>query len=192
MRTAKILSILAGGIMVLAAGLLAVWLSVNPNDYKGRIAAAVKQSTGRDLNLGRIHLSVFPWVALERGPGSLGNPPGSGGEPFLVFAQAGVRARLIPLLRKRLEVGGQTVAVPAFAPRVGMELPKTCDPRALAELSASGEFGYDAHGIRFNTQYGQLDDTHLQADVQALVKGQLKQKLQEVLEKNGLKGLFSK
>ena len=60
MRTAKILSILAGGIRVLAAGLFAGWLSVNPNDYKAQIAAAVKQSTGRDLNLGRIHLSVIP------------------------------------------------------------------------------------------------------------------------------------
>jgi AsmA protein len=300
MRTAKILSILAGGIMVLVAGLFALWLSVNPNDYKGQIAAAVKQSTGRDLNLGRIHLSVFPWVALEFGPGSLGNPPGSGGEPFLVFDHAAVRVRLIPLLRKRLEVTGmrvtsgrvsyrdmvvenltletgalgdqgsapvsaafqanrgvpgenlsvnvrfnlsadaeyqrlrleavnvsgilerrndgppvhwewsapvieadvtgQTAAVPAFAmsyssahvtgklqaikifddlsmtgsvalaplvlhefaPRVGMELPKTRDPRALAELSASGEFRYDAQGVRLDTLHAQLDDTHLQ------------------------------
>jgi AsmA protein len=67
MRTAKILSILAGGIMVLAAGLFAVWLSVNPNDYKAQIAAAVKQSTGRDLNLGRIHLSVFPMLRCVSG-----------------------------------------------------------------------------------------------------------------------------
>jgi hypothetical protein len=29
-------------------------------------------------------------------------------------------------------------------------------------------------------------------DMEALAKGQLKQKLQDVLEKNGLKGLFSK
>src|SRR5271163_2516793 len=65
MRTVKILSILAGGIGVVAVGLFALWLSVNPNEYKGRIAAAVKQSTGRDLSLtGDIHLSVFPWVAL--------------------------------------------------------------------------------------------------------------------------------
>ena len=93
MRTAKTLSILAGGIRVLAAGLFAVWLSVNPKDYKAQIAAAVKQSTGRDLNLGRIHLSVFPWMALELGPGSLGNPPGSGGEPIPVFDHAAVRVR---------------------------------------------------------------------------------------------------
>ena len=59
MRTVKILSVLVGGIMVLAAGLIAVWLSINPNDYRGQIAAAVKQSAGRDLILGDVHLSVF-------------------------------------------------------------------------------------------------------------------------------------
>ncbi len=106
MRTVKILAGVVGGILVLlAAALLAVWLSVNPNDYKGQIAAAVKQSTGRDLVLtGDIKLSVFPWVALELGPASLGNPPGFGEEPFVAFKHASVRVRLFPLLAKRLDM----------------------------------------------------------------------------------------
>src|SRR6202047_5279226 len=96
MRTVKILAGLVAGIIVLiVAGLLAVWLLVNPNDYKGRIAAAVKESTGRELVLkGDIKLSVFPWVALELGPASLGNPPGFGEEPFLAFNHAAVRINL--------------------------------------------------------------------------------------------------
>jgi AsmA protein len=106
-RTVKILAGLAGGIIVLiVAGLLALWLLVNPNDYRGRIAAAVKESTGRDLVLkGDIKLSVFPWLALELGPATLGNPPGFGEEPFLAFNRAAVRVRLFPLLAKRLEMG---------------------------------------------------------------------------------------
>jgi AsmA protein len=102
----KILAGVVGGIIGLAVvALLAVWLLVNPNDYKGRIAAAVKESTGRDLVLtGDIKLSVFPWVALELGPASLGNPPGFGEEPFLKFNHAAVRVRLFPLLAKRLEM----------------------------------------------------------------------------------------
>src|SRR3984893_4380872 len=95
-----------GGIIVLiAVGLLAVWWLVNPNDYKGRIATAVKESTGRDLVLkGDIKLSVFPWIALQLGPASLGNPPGFGEEPFLAFNRAAVRVKLFPLLAKRLEM----------------------------------------------------------------------------------------
>jgi len=102
----KILAGVAGGIVVLiVAGLLAVWWLVNPNDYKGRIATAVKESTGRDLVLkGDIKLSVFPWIALELGPASLGNPPGFGEEPFLAFNRASVRVKLFPLLAKRLEM----------------------------------------------------------------------------------------
>jgi len=106
MRNFKVLGGLAAGIGVLVcAVLLGVWLLVNPNHYKGRIAAAVKESTGRELQLtGDIKLSVFPWIALELGPATLGNPPGFSEEPFLAFAHAAVRVRLLPLLRERLEV----------------------------------------------------------------------------------------
>jgi AsmA protein len=96
----------AGAIIVLiAVALMAVWWLVNPNDYKGRIADSVKESTGRELVLkGDIKLSVFPWIALELGPASLGNPPGFGAEPFLAFNHAAVRVKLLPLLAKRLEI----------------------------------------------------------------------------------------
>ena len=102
----KFLSLLAVGIVaLLGVALIAVWLSVDPNNYKARIASTVKQSTGRDLKLtGDIKLSVFPWVSLELGPASLGNPQGFGSEPFLSLTHASVRVKLLPLLRKRLEV----------------------------------------------------------------------------------------
>src|SRR3984957_953629 len=106
MRNLRLLGVLAGGIVaLLCAVLLGVWLFVSPNAYKGKIAAAVKESTGRELKLpGDIKLSVIPWVALELGPASLGNPPGFSDEPFLSFTHASVRVRLLPLLRQRLEV----------------------------------------------------------------------------------------
>src|SRR5450631_3422287 len=106
MRAGKILALLLGGIVVLILGvLIAVWLLVNPNMYKGRIAAAVKESTGRELDLkGDIKLSVFPRIALELGRASLGNPPGFSEEPFLAFNRAAVRVGLWPLLHDRLDI----------------------------------------------------------------------------------------
>ena len=106
MTRLRFLGVLTAGIVAfLGAALVVVWLSVNPNTYKGRIAAAVQESTGRELKLtGDIKLSVFPWVALELGAASLGNPPGFGDEPFLSLNKASVRVKLLPLLRKRLEV----------------------------------------------------------------------------------------
>ena len=95
-------SIIAAIILVL----LAVWLLVNPDEYKGRIEKMVKGSTGRELALpGAIKLSVFPWIALELGPASLGNPPGFGDQPFAAVQHASVRVKFLPLLRKQLEIG---------------------------------------------------------------------------------------
>ncbi len=107
MRTGKILGTVVGGLIALfALALLAAWLSVTPNDYKVWITDAVRNATGRELVLqGDIKLSVFPWLALELGPATLGNPPGFGDPPFLSFRHAALRARLLPLLAKRLEVG---------------------------------------------------------------------------------------
>jgi AsmA protein len=107
MRVGKILGIVIGGIIAaLLVALLAVRLFVNPNDYKSRIAAAVKQSTGRDLVLeGDLNLSVFPWVGLELGRARLGNLPGFGPAPLGSLQSATLRVRLLPLLARHLQVG---------------------------------------------------------------------------------------
>src|SRR5277367_5615993 len=106
MRKARVLGGLVGAVVLLLGMLLlAVWLWVNPNNYKGSIVAAVKEATGRDLQLtGDLKLSVFPWVALEAGPGSLGNPPGFSEQPFVTFAHAALRVNPLALLRLRLQV----------------------------------------------------------------------------------------
>jgi AsmA protein len=106
MQKARVLGYLVGIIVVLlAAVLLAVRVWVDPNNYKGNIAAMVKESTGRDLQLpGDIKLLVFPRVALEVGPARLTNLPGFGDEPFLAFSHATFRVKLLPLLRRRLAV----------------------------------------------------------------------------------------
>jgi AsmA protein len=124
MRTYKVLGGLVVTLLALLGGaLLAVKLLVDPNDYKPRIIAAVQKATGRELVLqGDITLSLFPWLALELGPASLGNPPGfeaqpygapaavPSGIPFVSFTHASVRAKLLPLLAKRLEIGRVEVA----------------------------------------------------------------------------------
>nr|PZN70225.1 MAG: hypothetical protein DIU62_00560 [Pseudomonadota bacterium] len=107
MRALKIIGILLGslvGLVVLAG--VAVWLLFDPNDYKDRISAAVQQSTGRSLSLpGELKLSLFPWIAIETGEAALGNPPGFGDEPFLTLRRAKLSVKLMPLLKKQLEIG---------------------------------------------------------------------------------------
>src|SRR5262249_45232918 len=62
--------------------------------------------TGRELALsGKLKLSVFPWLALETGPATLGDAPGFGPEPFVSIREARVGVRLWPLLGGRIEAG---------------------------------------------------------------------------------------
>lgn len=108
MRALRIIGIIIGCIAaVLVAAVIALWLIVNPNDYKGRIVAAVKSSTGRELSLpGDIHLAIFPSIALKLGPASLGNPPGfDSSQPFASLQRVSLRVRVLALLHHQLEVG---------------------------------------------------------------------------------------
>ena len=107
MQPLKIPGLVLGGLIALiACVLLGVKLFVNPNDYKARITQAVKHTTGRELTLaGDIKLAVFPWVALDLGAVSLGNPPGFEQVPFAAVKHAAVRVKLLPLLRKELQIG---------------------------------------------------------------------------------------
>lgn len=107
MRGLRVFGITLGAILVLfILFLFGIWLFVDPNAYKGRIEQAVQQSTGRTLALsGNIKLSVFPAIALELGPASLGNPPGFGNEPFASLQRAALSVRLLPLLHEQLQIG---------------------------------------------------------------------------------------
>jgi AsmA protein len=89
-------------VLLLVAALVLVWF-VDPNGFKPRIEAAVKDATGRDFALvGDIEIGFFPWLALRTGEGHFGNAPGFGSEPMVRWKSARLGAKLIPLLRGEL------------------------------------------------------------------------------------------
>lgn len=98
----KITLIVLGAVLALLLGLaIALPLLIDPNDYREKIQASVKDSTGRDFSFGKIDLKVFPWIALRISDASLGNAAGFGAEPFAQIAQADAGVRLLPLLLDR-------------------------------------------------------------------------------------------
>lgn len=107
MRALKIAGYVAGGLIALVAvALVAVLIFVDPNDFRDDIERLVERQTGRELTLtGDLKLSVFPWIALEIGAASLGDAPGFGDEPFVSIEEARVGAKLLPLLRGKMEIG---------------------------------------------------------------------------------------
>ena len=154
MRGLRIVGIAIGVVIaILVVLLIAVAVFVNPNDYKGRIIAAVRESTGRQLELpGDIKLSVFPWIALQLGPASLGNPPGFGPEPFAQLQHAALRVRLLPLLRKQLRVGrieidGLDLRLRKNAAGEGNWQMTTSSPSSASQSGSSSETLADVGGI---------------------------------------------
>jgi AsmA protein len=107
MRGLKIAAYVVGALLaVIVIGLLLVVWLVNPNDYRAHLERMVEQRTGRQLSLsGDLKLSIFPWIALETGPASLGEAPGFGTEPFVSIQEARLGVRLLPLLRGQIEAG---------------------------------------------------------------------------------------
>ncbi|WP_417500200.1 AsmA family protein [Methylophaga sp.] len=92
-------------IVIVIAGLIALPFFIDPNDYKDEISREVEKVTGRNLTLqGDIGLSVFPWIALDLGPLSLSNAEGFKADTFAKVQAAEIRIKLIPLLKKQLEM----------------------------------------------------------------------------------------
>ena len=95
-----------GLIIVLAITAVAITLAyIDPNDYKGSITSKLKEKTGRDIKFdGDIKLSYYPWLGLDVAGISVSNANGFGDKKFLQAKTIKARVKLLPLLRKQLEM----------------------------------------------------------------------------------------
>ena len=95
---------LAVVIVVFIAGAVVLVATVDPNDHKDTIVAAVKDATGRDLKLeGDIGFSFFPRLGVKLGEAELSNAAGFGKQPFASVDQVGVSVDLLSLLRAKVQ-----------------------------------------------------------------------------------------
>lgn len=102
----RFVGILLGAlVVVIVAAALILPRVLDPNDYRDRIAGLVKDKTGRELVIvGDIGWSVFPWLGVELGEVRLANAAGFGDAPFVRIAAVQARVKLLPLLRKEVEM----------------------------------------------------------------------------------------
>jgi AsmA protein len=92
-------------VLLIIVAVIVLPLIIDPNDYKDEIAKAVREQTGRELTIaGDIDLSVFPWLGMDMGSTRLSNAPGFGDQPFAAVEAVQVRLKLLPLLRKQIEM----------------------------------------------------------------------------------------
>jgi AsmA protein len=182
MRALKIFGIVVGAlVLLLVTTVLVVYLVFDPNDHKDRITAAVKQATGRELLLpGKLSLSVFPWIAIETGEASLGNPPGFGTEPFLALKRSKLSVKLLPLLKKQLQIGrieidGMDLRLQQNAAGKGnWEDWGSSDAPAQDKTASSGTPGIDLAGVVITDSRIAFQDMvaeHVKVDIGRIAPG---------------------
>jgi AsmA protein len=115
MRALKWIGIGIGSLLVLLiVGLLLAAMFIDPNAFRVRLQALVHERTGRELQLqGDLKVSVFPWLAVEFGPATLGNAAGFGREPLLAIRHARLGLKFWPLLHGQFEIGSVRLEGPA-------------------------------------------------------------------------------
>lgn len=97
--------LVAALVITVVAAAIIIPLVIDPNDYRDEISAAVKKQTGRELTIeGEIKLSLFPWLGVRLGAMQLSNAEGFGPAPFARIGEADVRVKLLPLLRREVEM----------------------------------------------------------------------------------------
>lgn len=111
----KVVGILLGTmVLLLVVAVIVVPILLDPNDYKDQIADAVEEQTGRKLRIeGDIGLSVFPWLGVDLDGVELGNAAGFAGDYFARTQQVQVRVKLVPLIKKEVEM--DTVRIEGLA-----------------------------------------------------------------------------
>jgi AsmA protein len=126
--------ILAGVIVVLFLALLFVPQLINWNGYKPKIAAMVKESTGRELRIdGDIELAIFPNLVFSLSGVHLSNAPGMQAPEMLSLGSMSGKVRLLPLLMRRVVVDSFVVQEPS----VHLEVDK--NGRANWEFASAGQ-----------------------------------------------------
>lgn len=119
-RIIKWTAIAAGALLalVIVCGLL-LRLLFDPNDYRTRIELAFNERTGRVLELeGKLRLRLLPRLAVSTGPFSVSERADAGEGDFLTAQDARLGLALLPLLRRRVELGELVLIEPALALRI--------------------------------------------------------------------------
>jgi AsmA protein len=100
-----ILSIIASLVFLIIIAVLTANFLIDPNNYKPEIVAAVKEKTGKELNLiGELKLSVFPWLGVSTGQMTLSNSAGFQDRDFVTLESSDIKLNLMPLLTQKIDV----------------------------------------------------------------------------------------
>jgi uncharacterized protein involved in outer membrane biogenesis len=100
-------------LVLVVAGVGIFFASFDPNSYKPRIVAAVKQATGRDIDLkGNIHLALSLQPTLTVQDVSFSNPPGFSRPQMATLQELDLQLALFPLIHHQVEINRLVLVKP--------------------------------------------------------------------------------
>jgi len=92
-------------LIVLLVGLLfAAPFFIDANQYKSLIVDQAEKATGRDIEIGELHASLFPWVGVRIDGVHIANPKGFAEGDMLVVKSLDVQVALLPLLGGQYQI----------------------------------------------------------------------------------------
>lgn len=119
---------LGGLVALIVAVLLLAPLFIDADSYKTRVAAAIRDLTGRELTIaGPVRLRLLPSPSLEAADIRLSNMPGGKAASMIEAKSLRMAVGLFPLIVKRLDISE-------------LEL---VEPRIALEVTADGRANYD-------------------------------------------------
>ncbi len=111
-KLALVIGIPVVAVLAVAAVLLA---TLDPNDYKDRMAQAFEDTTGRNVEIaGDITTTLFPVLGFEVSGVSIGNPAGYEDDTFLTVSKAQAGVELMPLLRREINISKIILTKPSI------------------------------------------------------------------------------
>lgn len=96
-----ILGIVGGVIALVLVALVAAVLMFDPNSFRGKLSAEIKDRYHRDLAVGDIKLGIFPWLHVKISNVNVSNGEGFSKEPFAQVGELELGVALLPLLKER-------------------------------------------------------------------------------------------
>ena len=84
--------------------LLTIPFFLDVNHYKQQIEQEVEDATGRVLQIGELHASLFPWVGVTLDQVTLANRKGFTAHDFLKVKHLDVQVAFLPLLSQSIEI----------------------------------------------------------------------------------------
>ena len=108
----KTVLVLASVVAVFVLAAVILFIVVDADDFRGFIETRAEETLGRDVQLGKMSLSIVPVFGFQIDDVAVAARPGEGEGDLLSVRSLRIGAKLMPLLKKRLEVTSIEVVEP--------------------------------------------------------------------------------